>query len=109
MIYMECHKNERGEIITKKLSLYKSYLRRLNHFEKYKNWLQQEVKKNNLTNCKIYFNTFIFIHIEDFIGGNYKLRNKREFKEYMSKAKPYDRRKAKKERLNIFLREVFNK
>ena len=105
---MECHKNEQGVIINNKLSLHKSYLRRLDHFKKYKSWLQQEGKKDNLTNCKDYFNTFIFIRIQDFISGNYGLRTKREFKKYMRRKKPYNRTKAKKERLNIFLREVVN-
>ena len=106
MIYMECHKNEQGVIINNKLSLHKSYLGRLDHLKKYKSWLHKEVKNDNLTNCKDYFNTFIFIRIQDFIGGNYRLRTKREFKKYMRRKNPYNRTKAKKERLNILLREV---
>ena len=106
MIYMECHKNEQGKIITTKLSLHKSYLGRLDHLEEYKKWLQQGGKKDNITNCKGYFNTFIFIRIQDFIRADYKLRTKHEFKKYMRKKKPYNRAKAKKENLNIFLREV---
>ena len=78
---MDWHKDTRGEIITDRLILYKSYLERLDHLDSHTDWLLTESKKDNITSCKVYFNTFIFIHIKDFKAGKYKLwNNKRSFK-----------------------------
>jgi len=107
---MEWHKNKKGQIIKKKLLLLKSYLGRLGQLDCYKRWLLTESRKDNITSCKVYFNTFIFIHIKDFKTGvktgGYKLwDNKRSFKKYVRKH-PYNRITAKKEKLNVMLHEV---
>jgi len=103
---MDWHKNKKGIRITKKLSLYKGYLGRLQHLDHYKKWLKTESKRDNITTIKSYFNTFIFIHIMDFKRGDYNLwKDKSEFKEYVKK-NPYSRKKAKTEKLNIMLHEV---
>ena len=103
---MDWHKNKKGIRITKKLSLYRGYLGRLQHLDHYKKWLKTESKRDNITTIKSYFNTFIFIHIRDFKRGHYKLWiNGPEFKEYV-KNNPYPRETAKRETLNIMLHEV---
>ena len=98
--------NKQGDVIKRKLSLYKSYLGRLDQLSWYQTWLQEQQKNDNLTNLKLYFNTFIFIHIQDFKEGIYTLHDKVGFKQYVEIKRPYNRNKAKQERLNIFLHEV---
>ena len=103
---MEWHKNKKGQIIKKKLLLLKSYLGRLGQLDCYKRWLLTESRKDNITSCKVYFNTFIFIHIKDFKEGRYHLlRDKKPFKRYVRKH-PYNRITAKEEKLNVMLHEV---
>lgn len=98
--------NKQGDVIKRKLSLYKSYLGRLDQLSCYKTWLQEQQKNDNITNIKLYFNTYIFIHIKDFKEGIYTLHDKKGLKKYVNKKGTYDRTKAKKETLNIFLRGV---
>ena len=106
---MEWQQNREGHKIKKNLSLYKCYLRILGKLTSYKNWLKEESKNDNITNCKLYFNKFIFIHIRDFKAGRYDLlydsNNKPSFYRDVRK-KPYNRETAKAERLNIFLHDL---
>lgn len=94
----------------KKLQLYGSYLKKLNHYKLYIDLLKKEKKDNNIKNIKRYFNNNIFISINDFHQGNYNLFNSLgEFREYLKKnpdaIKP--RHEAKQEGYNIFLRQLF--
>ena len=94
----------------KKLKLYGSYLKKLNHYNIYIDSLKEEKKDNNITNIKRYFNNNIFISINDFYQGNYNLFNSLgEFREYLKEnpdaMKP--RHEAKQEGYNIFLKELF--
>ena len=107
---MDWHKDKQGQTITDRLTLHKSYVERLDQLDCYKEWLLTESKKDNIASCKVYFNTFIFIHIKDFKTGvktgEYKLwDNKRSFKKYVRRH-PYNRTTAKKEKLNVMLHEV---
>ena len=94
----------------KKLQLYGSYLKMLNHYKIYIDSLKKKKKDNNITNIKNYFNNNIFISINDFHQGNYNLFNSLgEFREYLKEnpdaMKP--RHEAKQEGYNIFLRQLF--
>ena len=88
--------------------LYKNYLDKLNHLDKYESWIRD--LNDNLTNLKRYFNEHIFIHIQDFKDQQYDklFTSESRFKKYMKETnkKPYSRKKAKKEGYKIFLRII---
>ena len=106
---MEWQHNREGHKIKKNLSLFKCYLRILGKLTSYKNWLKEESKKDNITNCKLYFNKFIFIHIRDFKAGRYDLYSDKKLFYRGVRKKPYNKEKAKEERLNIFLHDLNHK
>ena len=94
----------------KKLKLYGSYLKKLNHYKIYIDLLKKEKTDNNIKNIKNYFYNNIFISINEFHEGNYNLFNSLgEFRQYLKNnpdaMKP--RQEAKREGYNIFLRKLF--
>ena len=93
-----------------KRELNKGYLCKLNHLEEYMTWIQDNSRKDNLTTLKDYFDTYIFIHIQDFKDGQYNMlfTDKKKFKRYVRIKGPYSRRIAKEERYKIFLRMIIN-
>ena len=94
-----------------KLKLYKSYLINLTKYNDYILFLNNENKKDNNTNIKLFFFNYIFISIIDYKNKNYLLHsNNRDLIRYIRKnpEKKMNRKQSKKEKLNIFLKELKN-
>ena len=94
----------------KKLKLYGTYLKKLGHYKRYINILKEKKKNNNIRIIKEYFKGNIFISINDFHNGNYKLfNNLNELHEYFevepSARKPIS--EAKQEGYKIFLKKLY--
>ena len=106
----ELNKEELNKEELNKKELNKGYLRKLSHLEKYMIWIQDNSRKDNLTTLKDYFDTYIFIHIQDFKDGRYNMlfTSNGQLKEHVNITGPYSRKAAKKEGYKIFLRMIIN-
>ena len=90
------------------MEIYKEYLKRLDKLNEYDIYLKNLNKKDNITNIKLFYNTYIFISIVDFQEKNYKLfTNIQTFKKYLNENpdKKKDKNIIKQEKTyRIFLR-----
>ena len=87
-----------------KISIYKEYLKNLNHLEKYKCFLKDTFIKENISSIKKYFNTYIYMNIIDYKNGNYNIlySNRKSHRKHL---KIYNRTRAKQENYSVFLKD----